>query len=164
MMIKGQTIHIDGFNVIIGLEIAFSDSMLFKCMDGTVRDLAGLRGTYRLIPETDMAVNALLKTLSDLKVGKAVIHLDKPVSNSGRLKQKIFEYADGKNYELEVLIEDAVDHELKEKILVATGDAIILDECDKWFNLVSYVISLSKGDYPYIDICNDITSELNISC
>ena len=41
-MIKGQTIHIDGFNVIIGLEIAFSDPMLFKCMDGTVRDLAGL--------------------------------------------------------------------------------------------------------------------------
>ena len=51
------------------------------------------------------------------------------------MKQKIFEYADGKNYELEVLIEDSVDHELKEKILVATGDAIILDECDKWVYL-----------------------------
>jgi hypothetical protein len=36
--IAGKTISIDGFNVIIGLEIAFSGSMLFRCMDGTIRD------------------------------------------------------------------------------------------------------------------------------
>ena len=35
--ISGETVFIDGFNVLIGLEIAFSDSMLFKCMDSTVR-------------------------------------------------------------------------------------------------------------------------------
>ena len=63
--IAGRTICIDGFNVIIGLEIAFSDSMLFSCMDGTVRDLGGLHGTYRLIPQTDLAVKALLKALDD---------------------------------------------------------------------------------------------------
>ena len=33
--IAGKTLYIDGFNVIIGLEIAYSDSMLFCCMDGT---------------------------------------------------------------------------------------------------------------------------------
>ena len=155
--ISGETIYIDGFNVIIGLEIAFSDSMLFRCMDGTIRDLAGLRGTYRLIPETDKAVKALIDTLDNLNVGKAVIYLDKPVSNSGRLKQKIYEYAEKIN--LEVLIEDAVDYELKQKPLVASGDAIILDECGKWFNLVERVIKVSIGDYPYIDICPEFLEE-----
>ena len=70
--IEGETIYIDGFNVIIGLEIAYSESMLFRCMDGTIRDLAGLRGTYRLIPETDLAIKALLKTLESSKAGKAI--------------------------------------------------------------------------------------------
>ncbi len=154
--IEDETLYIDGFNVIIGLEIAFSDSMLFYCMDGTVRDLAGLRGTYRLIPETDMAVKALLETLEELKVGKAVIYLDRPVSNSGRLKQKILDYASDMSFEVEVVIEDAVDYELKKKPLVASGDAIILDECDKWFNLVKCVISNRIGDYPYINIGGDV--------
>ena len=153
--IEGETIYIDGFNVIIGLEIAFSESMLFTCMDGTIRDLAGLRGTYRLIPETDLAVKSLLKILEKLKVGKAVIYLDKPVSNSGRLKQKINEYAEEVDIEVEVEIEDAVDYILKQKPLIASGDAIILDACDKWFNLVRYVIEENIGEYPYIDICPD---------
>ena len=151
--IAGETIYIDGFNIIIGLEIAFSDSMLFRCMDGTIRDLAGLRGTYRLIPETDLAINALLKTLKKQKVSKGVIYLDKPVSNSGRLKQKIYEYVKNVDFEVEVLIEDAVDYELKTKPFIASGDAIILDACEKWFNLAKYVIKDSIGDYPYIDIC-----------
>ena len=150
--IEGETIYIDGFNVIIGLEIAFSESMLFTCMDGTIRDLAGLRGTYRLIPETDLAVKALLKTFKFLKVEKAIIYLDKPVSNSGRLKQKICKYADDGDIEVEVFIEDAVDYVLKQKPLIASGDAIILDECDKWFNIVKCVIAHNIGDYPYIDI------------
>ena len=151
--VKGATRFIDGFNVIIGLEIAFSGSMLFTCMDGTIRDLAGLRGTYRLIPETDLAIKALLRTLERLNAGKGVIYLDKPVSNSGRLKQKIYEYADKSDIEVEVEIEDAVDHILKQKPLIATGDAIILDECDRWFNLVRTVIEDNIGEYTYIDIC-----------
>ncbi|MCR5292475.1 MAG: DUF434 domain-containing protein [Eubacterium sp.] len=151
--IEDDIIYIDGFNVIIGLEIAFSESMLFSCMDGTVRDLAGLRGTYRLIPETDRAVNALLRTLDKLKVRKAVIYLDKPVSNSGRLKQKIYESAEVFDIDVEVIVEDAVDYILKNKPLIASGDAIILDACDKWFNIVKYVIEDNIGEYPYIDIC-----------
>ena len=153
--IEGDTIYIDGFNVIIGLEIAYSESMLFRCMDGTIRDLAGLRGTYRLIPETDLAIKALLKTLELLKAGKAVIYLDKPVSNSGRLKQKIYEYAEDVDTEIEVIIIDAVDYQLKHKPLIASGDAIILNECDKWFNLVKKVIDENIGDYEYIDICQE---------
>ena len=81
------------------------------------------------------------------------IQQEKPVSNSGRLKQKIYEYAENVDFEVEVLIEDAVDYELKSKPLIASGDAIILDACEKWFNLAKCVIEDNIGDYPYIDIC-----------
>ena len=150
--IAGKTLYIDGFNVIIGLEIAYSDSMLFCCMDGTVRDLAGLHGTYRLIPQTDLAIHALLASLGELHVEKAVIFLDQPVSNSGRLKQRILEFAEQIPFELEVEIENPVDAILKTKPLVASADAIILDECSQWFNLVRYVVEMQIGAYPYIEI------------
>ena len=45
-------VWIDGFNTIITLEVMLSNSVLFDCMDGTIRDLAALRGTYRIIQET----------------------------------------------------------------------------------------------------------------
>ena len=152
--ISGRTIYIDGFNVIIALEIAYSESMLFSCMDGSVRDLAGLHGSYRLIPQTDLAIKALLKTLGSLGAEKAVIYLDKPVSNSGRLKQRICELADELSvpFVLEAETEDPVDAILKTKPLIASGDAIILDECRDWFGLVRRVIDENIGEYPYIDI------------
>lgn len=65
------------------------DSILFSCMDGTIRDLAALRCTYRIIPETHDAVRMLLNVLLDMKIRKACIVLDEPVSNSGRLKTLI---------------------------------------------------------------------------
>ncbi|MBD5097916.1 MAG: DUF434 domain-containing protein [Lachnospiraceae bacterium] len=150
--INDKVLYIDGFNVIIGLEIAFSDSMLFKCMDGTIRDLAGLRGTYRLIPQTDLAIEALFQSLDELKVKKAVIYLDKPISNSGRLKQRIYHFAEKITFELDVELDDAVDSVLKTKPLVASADSIILDECDEWFNLAKYIVDMQNEDYPYIDM------------
>lgn len=149
--IAGETLYIDGFNVIIGLEIAYSQSMLFHCMDGTVRDLAGLHGTYRLIQQTDSAILALMRTLAALQIAKAVIYLDQPVSNSGRLKARIFELASDMHFALDVQIENPVDAILKTKPLIASGDAIILDECDRWFNLTNTVIAQQIGSYPYID-------------
>lgn len=153
--INDKVLYIDGFNVIIELEIAFSDSMLFKCMDGTIRDLAGLRGTYRLIPQTDLAIEALLQSLDELKVKKTIIYLDKPISNSGRLKQRIYHFAEKTTFELDVELDDAVDTVLKTKPLVASADSIILDECNEWFNLAKYIVDMQNEDYPYIDMIPD---------
>ena len=57
--LSGENVWIDGFNTIITLEVLLSDSILFTCMDGTIRDLAALRGTYRIISETESAVRML---------------------------------------------------------------------------------------------------------
>ena len=150
--IAGNTVWIDGFNVIIGLEIAFSGSLLFRCMDGTVRDLAGLHGSYRLIPETDQAIRGLLGTLESLRAGRAVIYLDRPVANSGRLAQRIRELAAESSVPVEVLVENPVDALLKTKPLIATADAFILDECGAWINLVRRVADTQLGHYPYVEI------------
>jgi len=150
--LNGQTLYIDGFNTIITLEIAFSNSMLFECMDGTIRDLAGLRGTYRLVDKTDIAIRAIAETLAELHIQKAVFYLDAPVSNSGRLKIRMAELFENTPFEVEILIENAVDFTLKQKSPVVTSDAIILDECQSWYNLTKAVIQRRIGEYTYLNL------------
>jgi len=63
-----REVNIDGFNMIITLEVAISGSPLFACMDGAIRDLAGLRGTYRIIDKTEIAVELILKWLDNIQI------------------------------------------------------------------------------------------------
>ena len=149
--LEGKNINIDGFNTIITLEIAFSDSLLLKCMDGTIRDLAGLRGTYRLIDKTEQAIVEIGKLLESKKVKRAVFFLDAPVSNSGRLKELILKCLADVSYEVRVEIIHNVDSALETMENVVTGDAIILDKCQSWFNMTREIIENVKGEYPFVD-------------
>lgn len=147
----GSVVNIDGFNTIITLEVALSDSVLLKCMDGTVRDLAGLRGTYRLIDKTDMAIKLIGKALEENQVGKVVFYLDAPVSNSGRLSQRINELLNEFSFEVQTEVINNVDSVLEKLDNVITGDAIILDRCKSWINLNAKIIEGINKNYPYID-------------
>lgn len=133
----GGEVWIDGFNTIITLEVLLSDSVLFGCMDGTVRDLASLRGTYRIIPETADAVRMLLDTLEEMRVRTAHILLDEPVSNSGRLKALIAEIGENGPVTLDIRVLKDVDRALYGKENVISSDSVILDRCRSWINLAA---------------------------
>lgn len=146
-----KTVHIDAFNLIITLETALSNSTLIKCMDGTIRDLAGLRGTYRLIDKTDSAIILTGEKLKSLNIAKAVFYLDAPVSNTGNLKVRILELLSGYGYGISVELESKVDSLLKTKDYVITSDGIILNECISWINLAESVISENIRSAEYIN-------------
>jgi len=148
---EGSVVNIDGFNTIITLEVALSDSLLLKCMDGTIRDLAALRGTYRLIDKTDTAIILIGEALEKHNIGKAVFYLDKPVSNSGRLKQRITELLSQFSFEVQTEIINNVDSVLEKLDNVITSDAIILDKCKSWINLNASIMSEINMKYPYVD-------------
>ncbi len=138
--LSGKTVWIDGFNTIITLEVMLNRSILLKCMDGTIRDLAALRGTYRLIPETEEAVRIMLQALQDAEVKEAIILLDQPVSNSGRLKTLIAEAGEDCRVKLDIRITRDVDRELYGKEYVITSDSVILDRCAGWVNLTGEIM------------------------
>ena len=144
--LAGREVWIDGFNTIITQEVILSDSIFFQCMDGTVRDLAALRGTYRLIPETDRAVHVLLGLLEEAKADTVRILLDEPVSNSGRLMAKIADIAETFPFDVDIRIQKDVDRELYDKELVVTSDSIILDHCRSWVNLTGEYIRREKRE------------------
>ena len=131
-----ETVHIDGFNTVITLEVALSGSPVFYCRDGVLRDLAGLRGTYRVIDKTQTAIELLLRQLELLHISKAVFYLDAPVSNSGRLSGMILQCAKGYNISVQTQIIPDVDRVLEQMEGVISGDAIILNRCNSWLNVV----------------------------
>lgn len=150
--ISGKTIHIDGFNTIITLEVALSGTLLLKCMDGTVRDMAGLRGTYRLIDKTDKAIKLLGDELTRQRVDRAHIYLDAPVSNSGNLKVRIHTLLQEFPFDLEILCVNQVDKMLEESDYVVTSDSIILDKCINWINLNDIIISRCIPEAGIVDL------------
>jgi len=143
---------IDGLNTIITLEVALSNGTLVKCMDGTIRDLAGLRGTYRLIDETGTAVQIIGEHLSGLNINEATFYLDSPVSNTGRLKTLIYDILCVYPYKLNVEIVNNVDIILEGSNQVITSDAIILNKCGSWYNLVANVLDEYFPDISLIDL------------
>ena len=125
----------DGFNTIITLEVALSGSLLLAGMDGTIRDLAGLRGTYRIVDKTVRAVELLFAHLDELGVKKALFYLDQQVSNSGRLRALLLDKAAERGVQVRVELHPSVDGVLSRLENVVTTDAIILDKCGSWYNL-----------------------------
>jgi hypothetical protein len=124
--LKGQTVWIDGFNQIITLEVMACRSPLFLGMDGAVRDLAALRGTYRLIPETAWAVRSLLRFLKSVDVGAAF------------------------GLDLAVPLIRGVDAELSGHAAVMTADSAVLDRCAGWINFTG---SLAQNQHiPLIQV------------
>ena len=125
-------------------------------MDGTVRDLAGLRGTYRIIDKTDLAVNAIKNILESEHAREARFFLDAPMSNSGWLAQKIEDIFSGSYVRTACEVMNDVDRSLYDREKVITSDAIILDNCISWFNLTKRAIQEEIGDYPFVRIMEDM--------
>jgi len=148
---ENSTVYIDGLNVIITLETMLSQTTLIRCMDETIRDLAGLRGTYRLIDKTDTSIKLIGDELSALKVSKAMFYLDSPVSNTGRLSQHIYEILENYPFDVEVELVPNADVILEKKHHVITSDAIILNQCESWINLVSEILYKHYPDTPIIN-------------
>jgi hypothetical protein len=148
----GKKVVIDGLNIIITLEVALSKGTLIRCMDTAIRDLAGLRGTYRLIEETDEAIRLIGDELAELSVEELFFYLDAPVSNTGRLKVRILELL--KDYPFTVTAElvNNADVILEKLPNVITGDAIILNKCESWYNLTAEILKKRLPDINCADL------------
>jgi hypothetical protein len=139
--LEGQDVIIDGFNVIILLETILSEAYVFKGVDGFYRDLSSVYGTYKKVKQTLRAIELIADFYLKVKLNKIHWIFDKPVSNSGRLKQIIEEIALENNYNWEVSLAFNPDKIIAESDQIAlTSDAYILDAVKRNFNLVAYFV------------------------
>jgi len=149
----GQSIAIDGYNVLITVEAAMSGGVIFKGRDGCFRDLASVHGTYRKVTETIPAVELIGQFLREVGAGEALWLLDSPVSNSGRLKTLIGELARENNWDWEIELLLSPDAELKKTdLIVASSDSVVLDGCKGWVNLATEIIKNKLTSAKVIDL------------
>ncbi|PTX59205.1 hypothetical protein C8N46_11041 [Kordia periserrulae] len=136
-----KEVMLDGFNVLILLESALSGAYLFKGLDGCYRDLSSVHGTYKKVQQTPKAIQLIADFLHENKVKKATWIFDKPVSNSGRLKTILREFADEKNLNWEITLDNNPDKMIAESGKVAiSSDAWILDNATTWCNMVRHIV------------------------
>lgn len=138
--LKGKTVLIDGFNVLILLESLLSRAYVFKGADGFYRDLSSVHGSYKKVQQTSRAIELIADFYVNEEIANIRWYFDKPVSNSGKLKQLITEIATENNYNWEVLLTNNPDKDLvAENGIAITSDAWILVNTDKNFNLIGYI-------------------------
>ena len=139
--ISGAELILDGFNLIVTAEAALSSGLLIHCRDGCIRDLSSVHGSYRAVTETDSAIRMIGTSLDALQVDAVLWLLDRPVSNSGRLAQRIRDIADetGRNWRVEVPFNPDKEMAASNKIVV-TSDSHVLDQAGRWFNFNGYLL------------------------
>ena len=142
----GKCVFVDGLNTIITLETALSHSLVLKGDDGVMRDVAGLHGTYRIIDKTAAAIDLIIRNIVDMGVEKATFFLDKPVSNSGSLKQLILERAIDFAIEADVQLVQNPDACLIGKESVISSDGPVIHKSLGWFNLNARIVEKEISD------------------
>ncbi len=139
--LKGMTVAIDGFNLLITLESALSEAYIFKGLDGYYRDISGVHGTYKRVQKTQQVLQMVADALQELGVLSVYWYFDAPVSNSGRLKTHLREMAEQQDLPWHIDLVNDPDKVLADSLeVVVSSDAWILDRAESNFNLVEYLL------------------------
>lgn len=139
--VTGERLAIDGFNLIITIEAALGGGALLLCRDGCIRDMSSVHGSYRSVEETERAVELIGGALEALAPAGVRFVLDRPISNSGRLAQRLRELAEGRGWRWTVELVFNPDARLASSDeIVATSDSTILDHATRWVNLGYHLV------------------------
>lgn len=147
--VAAKPLVLDGYNILVTIEAALGAGVLLRGRDGCVRDLASMHGTYRKVDETLPAIETIASTLAALAPSQITWLLDKPVSNSGRLKKIILDFATQQTLDWDVKLAQNPDKLLVEsKEIIATSDSAILDACGQWLNLADLILQTLSQKHP----------------
>ena len=148
---KGKEVFIDGFNLLIILESALSGAYIFKGVDGAIRDISSVHGSYKRVKQTNNAFKLVADSLIELGVKSVKWYFDSPVSNSGRLKSYLLEFSSKNHLKWEVELDFNPDKKLIESDgVIISSDAWILDECKSWFNMAQYILNYKLDKYELV--------------
>src|SRR5690606_1397351 len=132
---------IDGFNLLMTIEAALAGGAVLGCRDGCFRDAASLHGSWRRVCETAPALDRVGEALAEMGTSAAHWLLDRPVSNSGRLRDHILEHARARSWPWTAETASDVDARLAASDrLVVSADSAVLDRAGRWLNLARLVV------------------------
>lgn len=138
--IEGNSIVIDGYNIIIGMESSL-EKKAYLCDDGVIRDVKGAFRSYKVSSNTERVVGLILKFLKEMKPENVVFLLDAQISRSGMLSKRLREKSGDAGLKIDARTSKHVDYDLKHCMgIVATSDGVIIDEAEKVVNFLRCVV------------------------
>lgn len=151
--LTGETLVVDGFNLLITIETALGGGVIFKGSDGCCRDLSAVYGSYKIVAETRSAIELIGKTLEEVSPEKVLWLFDRPVSNSGRVAGLVRDIAKERNWPFEAELTDQTDSLIsKSEQIVVSCDSAILEGAGKWCNLACKTITQQIPDVWTVDL------------
>ena len=123
-----------------------------------MRDLAAMSGHYRRVRVTRQAVGLIAAALAAAGCVRVRWLLDRPVSNSGRLRALVEEAVAGEAAAWSVDLTDRTDRVLRAAPeVVATADSAVIDGCDRWVNLARHVVEAAVPDAWIVDLGQQVS-------
>jgi hypothetical protein len=86
--IRGETIAIDGYNLLITVESMLANKLLVKCDDHLTRDVSAIFGKHKITAGTIEALGIILQRLKACAPKYVTFAYDKQVSKSGELARR----------------------------------------------------------------------------
>ena len=149
---KIKRLVIDGYNVLITLESYLKGRIVFRSLDGFVRDVAGIYGKQTFDQYTQKSIALLIEFIQDGLMANSgffqegVLFLDLPVSKSGELASCLRDRFYLKKLNIKVYVAKNPDGKMIEEAkqskdtVVATSDTVVLDNVGMSFDIPDYVI------------------------
>jgi len=154
-----QPLGIDGYNLLITVESALSGGGILVGRDGCCRDLASVHGTYRKVAETVPAFEVILAHLDEFDLPRIDWYLDRPVSNSGRLKALLADVLERRGspgprrQQWNIELVDSPDAVLRRYAgVIVTTDSAVLDQAGAWVNLAAEIIQARVPEAWVVDL------------
>jgi hypothetical protein len=140
--LAGKPLALDGYNVLTTVEAALAGGVILAACDGTYRDMASMHGSFRRVSETRPALELIGRGTAAFGVSACLWLLDRPVSNSGRLKRVMIELAKEHGWDWTIELVPNPDAVLVESDRVAaTADSAVMDRCPAWCNLGREIVA-----------------------
>jgi len=135
--IKGKTIVVDGYNILIAAECALGRGPLIKSDDGFHRDALGVFGRYKTNIYTTVAIERILAILKKYKPDRVVFLFDSQVSRSGQLAALVRKRMAEAGLGGEARTTPNADYEIKQmNEITATSDSAIIEKVGKVVDII----------------------------
>ncbi|HON36275.1 MAG TPA: DUF434 domain-containing protein [Methanothrix sp.] len=129
--LRGQSISIDGYNVIITTESVIGGYPVYLCDDGLLRDSRGIFRGFKASPLTAIALNWILDLLASAGPARTEVLLDQQMSRSGELAEMVRGMMAERQLCGVARTARNVDHLLKTaKRIILTSDGNVIDSVD----------------------------------
>ncbi|MFW9916664.1 MAG: DUF434 domain-containing protein [Candidatus Thorarchaeota archaeon] len=163
--LRGQSLGVDGFNILITLQEMEQNQSVYLCYDHVIRDTAGNYGRFYSEEGGVRAIQTLVAVLLALPLAEFTIFLDEPVSHSGKVAGQLREELarqtttfSGESRSVDVHPSAAVatvkspDHELRRFDVVASHDSVVIEKAKAVFDIPHHAIAMHLLSPPIVDI------------